>query len=284
MPPSERAMKTDEIDAVGALRAAGDDAAGVVAVERHGPQLRLTIRRVDKHNALSRSLLAAIRDAVSEAASDTDVSYVVLTGEGPRYFCAGGDLVELAAIRSIEQTTAFGSWARSALDAIRTSPLPVIAYLNGDALGGGAELAMACDLRVTSPAARIGYVQGRLAMTSAWGGAADLCAAVGPSRAFRMMARAELLGADQALSDGLVEAIVEGGLEGLAARSFFASFDALPRHVLVALKANVSSWRAGMDYQRARDVEQEGFVSTWMHQAHWDALERVFSDTRRPRP
>ncbi len=276
-------MNADEIDAAAAPRSLGDDAAGVVAAERHGPQLRLTIRRVDKHNALSRSLLASLRTAVSEAASDAGVSYVVLTGEGEHYFCAGGDLVELAAIRSIEETRAFGLWARAALDAIRTSALPVIAFLNGDALGGGAELAMACDLRVIDRTARIGYVQGRLAMTSAWGGGPDLCAAVGPSRAMRMMARAELLGAEQALADRLVDAIVEGGLDGSDALGFFASFDALPRHVLIALKTNVSGWRTGADFQRAREVEQQGFVATWMHQAHWDALERVFSGPRRPR-
>ena len=79
------------------------------------------------------------------------------------------------------------------LDSIRRFPVPVVAALNGDALGGGAELAVACDMRVAATHARIGFVQGRLAITTGWGGGIDLAAIVGPSRALALLCRSDLL-------------------------------------------------------------------------------------------
>src|SRR3546814_13571644 len=73
--------------------------------------------------------------------------------------------------------------SRDALDAIRDCDVPVIAYLNGDAIGGGAELALACDMRVMAATARIGYIQAKLAIPPAWGGGTDLCVLIGSSRA-----------------------------------------------------------------------------------------------------
>ncbi|MGI9024453.1 MAG: enoyl-CoA hydratase/isomerase family protein [Burkholderiaceae bacterium] len=251
-----------------------------LSIERFGAQRRITINRIEKHNALSRDVLDGLARAVRIAAADPSVNYVVIRGDGARYFAAGGDLVDLATIRSVEATAAFASTSRSALDAIRDSAVPVIAWLNGDALGGGAELALACDLRVMTPGARIGYVQSRLAITSAWGGAADLCAVVGPSRALRMMARAEMIGAAQALAEGLADAVLDGGPDDVAARVFFAPLDAASRHVLIAIKANVAACRSTPTYQAAREVEHANLIATWTHPAHWAAVDRVFTRSR----
>lgn len=251
-----------------------------LSVERFGPQCRITIKRIEKHNALSRNVLAELAQVVTEAARDESVGYIVIRGDGTRYFAAGGDLVDLSTIRSEADTAEFSSTSCAALDAMRTSAVPVVAWLNGDAMGGGAELAMACDLRVMAPTARIGYVQARLAITSAWGGAADLCAVVGPSRALRMMARAEMIVAKQALADGLVEAIVDGDLDGTAANEFFAPLDATPRHVLIALKANVMACRSSFTYDMARAVERANLVATWTHPDHWAAVDRFLARPR----
>jgi enoyl-CoA hydratase len=257
--------------------AAADTA--TVLIERAGPRLRITIDRVEKHNALSRETLAALAAAVVAAGSDEAVGYVVIRGAGTRYFAAGGDLVDLAGIRTDAQTAAFATTSRAALDTIRDCPLPVIAYLNGDALGGGAELAMACDLRVMTSNARIGYVQSRLAISSAWGGGPDLCAAVGSSRALRMMIRGEMVGATEALAIGLCDAVFETDLACGDAHDFFKPIDATPRHVLKALKENVVACRPATR-DAARDVEHRNLVKTWTHPAHWDALDRVLARPR----
>src|SRR3546814_1013392 len=92
---------------------------------------------------------------------------------------------------------------RAVLEKLRSFPAPVIAALNGDAFGGGAELAMACDLRIAAGHAQIGFLQGKLAISTAWGGGPDLFAALGISRALRLLARAEILSAPRALDWGL---------------------------------------------------------------------------------
>src|SRR5690606_19137494 len=130
-----------------------------------------------------------------------DTRLIVLSGAGDRYFAAGGDLRDLATVRDEAATLAMAGQARAALDAVRECPVPVVAYLNGDAIGGGAELALACDLRLQAS-------QARLAITSAWGGGTDLCRLVGGARAMRMMARSELVDAQQALAWGLADAVI----------------------------------------------------------------------------
>src|SRR3546814_6263400 len=100
---------------------------------------------------------------------------------------------------------------RAVLEKLRSFPAPVIAALNGDAFGGGAELAMACDLRIAAGHARIGFLQGKLAISTAWGGGPDLFAALGISRALRLLARAEILSAPRALEWGLLDAVADDG-------------------------------------------------------------------------
>ena len=179
-----------------------------VLLSREGRVLRVTINRPHKHNPLSRSVLAGLRDAFDSARDEPDLACAVLTGAGARYFAAGGDLRDLAQVRTEPEANAMVEESRAALDAVRTFPLPVVAVLNGDALGGGAELALACDLRVMREGASIGYVQGRLAITTGWGGGTDLALVIGPTRALRMTARCEPVSAATALAWGLVDEVV----------------------------------------------------------------------------
>ncbi len=123
-----------------------------VLSERHGRSLRITINRPEKHNPLSRSVLDKLRELFSQTHDDHEIACVVLTGAGQRYFAAGGDLRDLASVRSAQATRHMANEARAALDAVRECPVPVIAVLQGDAIGGGAELALACDMRIMSEA------------------------------------------------------------------------------------------------------------------------------------
>lgn len=103
--------------------------------------------------------------------------------------------------------------------------------------GGGAELALACDMRLQSTHARIGYIQSRLAITSAWGGGPDLFRLLGPARAMRMMARAELVDADQALAWGLADAVITDGPRGADMAAFTKPLNTCPPQVLRGIKA-----------------------------------------------
>jgi enoyl-CoA hydratase len=244
---------------------------------RSGGDAWITIDRARKHNALSRAMLAALADAVTRQAAEPSTRCIVVRGAGDRYFAAGGDIVDLAQVRTQEETEAMTDEATAALDAIRFCEVPVIAYANGDALGGGAELAVACDMRVVAAHARIGFVHGRLAITPAWGGATDLCQLVGSSRAMRMMARSELVDAEQALAFGLADAIARDGPDGADMSAFLQPLREHSPAVLRAIKAQVAAGRKSPAYLAQREVERRHFVATWVHADHWAAVERFLA-------
>jgi enoyl-CoA hydratase len=249
-------------------------AAGIAVDVRSGGDVWITIDRANKHNALSRPMLAALAEAVTRQAADPNTHCIVVRGAGEGYFAAGGDIVDLAEVRTQAQTEAMTHEATAALDAIRLCAAPVIAYVNGDALGGGAELAVACDLRAVAPHARIGFVHGRLAITPAWGGATDLCQLIGPSRAMTMMTRGDLVPADQALAWGLADAVVRDGADLSA---FLQPLRESSPGVLRAIKAQISAARKSPAYLAQREVERRNLLATWLHADHWAAVGRFLA-------
>jgi enoyl-CoA hydratase len=237
----------------------------------------ITIDRAQKHNALARPVLAELAAAVARTGTRDDVRYVVVTGAGDRYFAAGGDLRDLADVRDEAAVRAMMDEAGNALDAIRHCPVPVIALLNGDAIGGGAELALACDMRLQASHARIGYIQAKLAITSAWGGGPDLFQLIGPAHAVRMMSRCELVGAEQALSWGLADAVISDGADGHDVAAFTKPLDAAAPQVMRGIKAQAIAARQGLGWKAHRAVEQQHLVRTWLHDDHWAASEKLLS-------
>jgi enoyl-CoA hydratase/carnithine racemase len=204
----------------------------------------------------------------------------VVTGAGDRYFAAGGDLRDLSSVRQADDARQMAEESRAALDAVRTFPVPVVALVNGDAIGGGAELALACDLRLMREGARIGYVQGRLGITSGWGGGTDLCAVVGPARALRMMSRAEMIPADTALAWGLADAVAPADALEDGLRAFLAPLLEQTRMTLCGFKAQALAARRGETYASRRAVEQDWFVRTWVSAEHWAASDRVLARSK----
>ena len=126
--------------------------------EVDGALLRVTINRPDKRNALSLGVLDDI-GAAFRAHRNEELKCAVLTGAGDKAFAAGGDLKELDSLRTLAEARSMSSRAHEALDEIRYFPVPVIGALNGVALGGGAELAMACDIRIGAAHADFGLIQ-----------------------------------------------------------------------------------------------------------------------------
>ena len=174
--------------------------------EVDGDLLRVTINRPEKRNALNLDLLDQIGAVFRQHRSST-LKCAVITGAGDRAFAAGGDLNELDALRSRAEARAMSSRVHGVLDEIRYFPVPVIGALNGVALGGGAELAMACDLRIAAAHADLGLIQSQLAVTTAWGGGIDLVNAVGNSAALAILCSGRRISAHEARTLRLYEAI-----------------------------------------------------------------------------
>jgi enoyl-CoA hydratase len=252
-------------------------------VEREDDVLHVTLNRPDKRNALSRDLLATLLEVFTAHRENSALRAAVLRGAGEKAFAAGGDLRDLAEVRTHAQTVRMSEDARRALDAIRAFPVPVVAALNGDALGGGSELAMACDFRVAAAHARIGFVQGRLNISTAWGGGIDLMLRVNPTRGLALLCRSELMDGPAALALGLFDALAAPGqsLDALLA-DFLAPLRQQAPQVLRAFKALAHGVRMGLPREQLDALETRYFAATWTHADHWAAAEGALSRREEP--
>lgn len=250
----------------------------LVTARRRGSVLYVTIDRPEKRNALSRDTLSALKGAFDAHAGDAELTAAVLSGAGTRAFAAGGDLHELQGLVTADAIEAFTLHARAALDSVRRFPVPVIGALNGDALGGGAELAMACDLRLAAPHIRIAFLQGKLAISTAWGGGIDVTRLLGPARALELLASSRLVTAAEAAGMGLVSAVAPADLPiGEFAAQWLESWAHQRPQVMRAFKAQSLAERLGLPRPDREAAELAGFVGSWLHPDHWAAAERAIA-------
>jgi len=248
----------------------------LVTAEFENGTLSLTLNRPEKRNALSRALIAEIAATFTAWSESDDVAVAVLTGAGTKAFASGGDLDELNAIKTEAQAVSFAAETRTALDTIRRFPVPVVAVLNGDALGGGAELALACDLRIAAAHARIGFLQARLNIATAWGGGSDLFQLVGPSRALELLCTAPLLDAERALALGLLDAVAPADRDQVVFVSeYLKRFAAQKPQVMRAFKSLAIMHRFGAGPSDKAATEGARFALTWAHADHWAAVNAM---------
>ncbi len=168
----------------------------------------LTINRPKALNALNALTLREISAALEEVSSDSTVSGLIVTGAGEKAFVAGADIREVAAISGMQATT-FARYGQSVLDRIENLGKPVIAAVNGFALGGGCEIALACTFRIAATTAKFGLPEVKLGITPGFGGTQRLPRVVGKGRTLQMMLTAEPIDAQEAHRIGLVNEVVE---------------------------------------------------------------------------
>jgi enoyl-CoA hydratase len=176
-------------------------------VEQADAVALVTVNRADKLNALNRAVLGEIVSAFTRLSEDEGVRAVILTGAGDRAFVAGADIAAMSTMTTAE-ARAFAQLGHRACVAIEDAPFPVIAAVNGFALGGGCELALACDFIYASDNAKIGQPEVNLGLMPGFGGTQRLVRRVGPALAREMIYTAVPLSADRALAVGLVNAVV----------------------------------------------------------------------------
>jgi len=166
----------------------------------------VTIDRPEALNALNQALLSELRDRLDELAGDADVRAVVLTGAGERAFAAGADIKEMSGM-SRADARAWGGLGHAVALLLETMPKPTIAAVNGFALGGGCELALACDVRYASSAARFGQPEISIGVIPGWGGTQRLARVSGVGFAKELVLTGRMVDAEEALRRGLVSAV-----------------------------------------------------------------------------
>lgn len=178
-----------------------------ILTAKEGHVATITINRPKALNALSTQVLTELNAALDEVAADQDVYALVITGAGEKSFVAGADIAEMKD-KSVEEAAVYGKFGNEVFRKIETFRCPVIAAVNGFALGGGCELAMSCDIRVASENAVFGQPEVGLGITPGFGGTQRLARLVGAGIAKEMIFTARNIKADRAAEIGLVNKVV----------------------------------------------------------------------------
>jgi enoyl-CoA hydratase len=170
----------------------------------------VTIDRPDALNALDVSTLTALRDRLTDVANDESTRVIVLTGAGEKAFAAGADIKYMSGL-GVDEAKEWGALGHETTRLLETMPKPTIAAVNGFALGGGCELALACDIRYASARAKLGQPEINLGIIPGWGGTQRLARVAGVGFAKELILTGRTVDAEEALSRGLVEAVFEQG-------------------------------------------------------------------------
>jgi enoyl-CoA hydratase len=178
----------------------------VIRVDREAAVAVVTVDRQDALNALDVATLTDLRDRLRELADDDDVRVVVLTGAGEKAFVAGADIKYMSGL-DVDQAKEWGALGHEAGRLLETMPKPTIAAINGFALGGGCELALACDIRYAASGAKVGQPEVNLGIIPGWGGTQRLARVCGLGVAKELIFTGRVIGADEALRIGLVSAV-----------------------------------------------------------------------------
>lgn len=242
------------------------DPAGVVTLTFNRPQVL---------NALDWEAMELFERTVEtlheETASGEGPRLLILTGAGDRAFCSGGDQAVLHSRLAAADGERLARLMGQALRRLEQLPIPTVAAVNGFALGGGSEIALACDLRVVDAAVRFGLVHGKLGLIPGWGAGQRLIRLVGAARAMDLMLSARQLGAAELEALGLATRRAAEGQALPAARDLATEILELDPAVSRAIKAVISAHRE-LPYAAALDTEAALFPALWVGEAHVRAV------------
>jgi enoyl-CoA hydratase len=232
-----------------------------VAIERTGHIATVTIQRPDKLNALNTAIIAELTQAFHDLlapAEGNEVRAAILTGAG-KAFVAGADIAEMVALGSVAAKR-FADAGHRLCALIEAAPFPVIAAVNGFALGGGCELALACDFIYAAEGAKLGQPEAGLGIIPGFGGTQRLLRRVGPARARELVYTGDTISAEQALAIGLVNAVFPSA--ELASRAKETALKIASRGPLaVAAAKRVILRGESLDLAAANELEAQAFAT-----------------------
>jgi enoyl-CoA hydratase len=243
----------------------------LIRLEESDQVLVVTLNRPQVHNAISLAMMDELNLVLDYVSGNIQIGTVILTGAGERTFSSGGDLKEFDTLRTRVQALDLSLRMQGIMRRLRELEVPVIAALNGDAYGGGLEVAMGCDMRIASRAARFGFLQITLGITPAWGGRDRMIEAIGRAGGLMFMLSGEVLSADEAGTLGMIDKIVEPGEALPAARDLARR---MARHAPLAIRAikRAVNRAPALTADDAMRFEAESFADTWLSNDHWEAL------------
>lgn len=249
-----------------------------IKLQQQDAVIIVTISRPEALNALNVSLLMELQETFMSIAQKRTIRAVILTGEG-RAFAAGADIAEMKDFKKNEAKD-YAMRGQDVFSMIENIPQPVIAAINGFALGGGCELALSCDIRIASSKAKFGQPEVGLGITPGFGGTQRLVRTVGLGMAMQMIFTGQSIDAQEALRIGIVNAVYEPDTlmkEAIAMATQIAS------NAPLAVRAAKEAMRKGADAHLYSNLltEAELFSSCFMTQDQMNAMQ-AFADKKKP--
>ena len=246
-------------------------------VEKGALDLTIAINRPESSNALSLSLIKELLEVLSEYEDNHEIKSVVITGTGNKCFAAGGDIKELYEVRSEKAIENMITIGRRTIDKIRYYPVPILALMNGHALGGGAELAIACDYRVAAKRATFGFVHSTLNITTAWGGIIDLIDIVGNRKALLTLIEGKALTTSEAYKIGILDSVcpnVEDATRDI--KNIQKRINNCSSSIIRANKLIINEHKKTI-HNGLKEFENREFKKSWSSEQHWESMNKLFS-------
>lgn len=249
-------------------------------VEQRGAVEVWTINGEDRRNAIRRSTLKELEAMVARICSSPEVRAVIITGAGDKAFCAGADLKERATM-SDEEVRGFLTSLRKVFRNIEQSDAVFIAAINGSAIGGGTELALACDLRVAAPAAEMGLTEVKLGIIPGGGGTQRLTRLVGPGRTKDLILTGRRMNAAEAFTFGAVNRLAP---EGRLLETAYQLVQAIAENAPIAVATAKHAIDDGLDLplEEALALELQRYEQVLQTEDRLEGL-RAFAEKRPPR-
>jgi enoyl-CoA hydratase len=243
-------------------------------VECRDQVAHVSINRPGAMNALNPATVMELTHTIKELETSPDAKVIILTGEGEKAFCAGGDVALMRTLGPAEARKVALSVAEL-FHAIENSPRVVIAAINGYALGGGCELAMACDLRLAAEKARLGQPEINLGIFPGWGGTQRLPRLIGVSRAKKLMFTGERISAAQAMEFGLVDEVFPDAELRAGAHNLAVTIASKPQAAIRMIKQAVHQGMQ-MDMDKAIRYEAELFGMCFATRDKQEGMDAFF--------
>lgn len=170
----------------------------------------ITLNRPSVRNAINYDVMKYLSTLLNTAKKDEEVKVLIITGAGSKAFCSGGDLSAFHSLKTEEQAYGMLSKMGNVLHELFFFPKPTVALLNGSAVGGGCEIASACDIRLARAEAKVGFIQGRLGITTGWGGGTYLLERINLTRAMDLLYSSTPVTAKQGMDYGFIQYVIKG--------------------------------------------------------------------------
>lgn len=242
--------------------------------------LTFTIDREEKRNAVNDEVMEGLQKVIKYTKEHDDVRFLVVTGSGEKAFCSGGDLKEFHKLKTEEEAFGMLSKMGKILYDLATLPVPTIALINGTAVGGGCEIATACDFRLVASHAKCGFIQGTLAITTGWGGGTYLFErGLRHDRALKMLVDAKAYDAQLLYDIGWAMRVFDGSKEE-ALQQFIQDMKKIHPSVHQAYKEiELRKWKERNMYERVME-EIRTCAKLWESDAHNEAVDSFLNKSK----